>query len=71
MGSSNLNSIGNSHNNDGHGNIPRIFVSDDDDDNDIKNDDEPVDNDQRNLLLTGELGFPALTKEPGDDFDQR
>ena len=34
-------------------------------------DDEPVDNDQWNLLQTGELGFPALTKEPGEDFDQR
>ena len=53
MGSSNLNSIDNSHNNDGHGNIPRIFVSDDaadDDDNDDTNDDETADNDTFNIL---------------------
>ena len=95
LGSSNLRSVDNSHYNDGHRNIPIIFLRDDaadDDDNDVENDDEtaesadndysiywkkdeaddePVDNDQRNLLLTGELGFPALTKEPGEDFDQR
>ena len=74
LGSSNLRSVDNSHYNDGHRNIPIIFLSDDaadDDDNDVKNDDEtaesadndysiywkkdeaddePVDNDQWNLL---------------------
>ena len=48
LGSSNLRSVDNSHDNAGHRNIPRIFVSDDaadDDDNDNKNDDETADND--------------------------
>ena len=53
MGSLNLNNVDKSHNNVGHGNIPRIFVSDDaadDDDNDDTNDDETADNDTFNIL---------------------